>query len=71
VEDTRIYRARIGRINSKKSVIWSHDEEAYSLTELSVNLEEYGLVWFKPKTFQLWRIVGQEESMWDQADRLR
>jgi serine/threonine protein kinase len=71
VQDPKLFRARIGNVDSKKSVIWEYDRNAYSLTELSVKLEQYGLWWFRPKTFELWRIAGQTESMWDQADRLR
>jgi serine/threonine protein kinase len=66
-----IFRAKIGSLDSQKSVVWIHDGNAYSLTELSVKLEQHGLSWVRPKTFELWRVVGQTESMWVQADKLR
>jgi serine/threonine protein kinase len=67
--DPKLFRARIG---SKQSIIWEHDGDAYSLTELSVILwQQHGLLWVRPKTFELWRIAGQAESMWHQADKLR
>lgn len=69
--DRKLFRAEIGDIDSRKSVIWVSDGNAYSLTELSCLLEEHGLRWVRPKTFQLWSIAGEDESMWDRADRLR
>ena len=69
--DQAIFRARIGSLDSQKSVVWIHDGNAYSLTELSVKLEQHGLSWIIPKTFELRRISGQTESMWVQADKLR
>jgi hypothetical protein len=61
--DPKLFRAQIGNIDSKKSVIWAKDGNAYSLTELSCKLEDYGLLWVRPKTFELWRIAGQKVSM--------
>jgi hypothetical protein len=69
--DPKVFRARIGNPTSQKSVIWDFDGNAYSLTELSCKLEQHGLWWVRPKTFELWRIVGRSESMWEEADRLR
>jgi tRNA A-37 threonylcarbamoyl transferase component Bud32 len=69
--DPNVFRARIGKLGTRKSVVWAKDGNAYALTELSCKLEEYGLSWVRPKTFELWRIVGQTESMWYLADRLR
>jgi formylglycine-generating enzyme required for sulfatase activity/serine/threonine protein kinase len=71
VRDQRLFRARIGNLGVKKSIIWEFDENAYSLTELSCKLEQHGLTWVRPKTFELWQVVGQTESMWDQAERHR
>jgi serine/threonine protein kinase len=67
----KVFQARMGNPNTKKSIIWEYDGNAYSLTELSCKLEQYGLWWIRPKTFELWRIVGQTESMWDQAEKHR
>jgi hypothetical protein len=69
--DPNLFRARIGNLGSPRSVIWKYDQKPYSLSKLSIILEQYGLKWFKPKTFELWRIVDETESMWDQAERLR
>jgi hypothetical protein len=69
--DPKLFRAHIGNVYSKKSVIWAYDGKAYALTELSCKLEEHGLCWVRPKTFELWRIAGNTESMWDQAEKLR
>jgi len=69
--DQAIFQAKIGSFDSQKSVVWIHDGNTYSLTELSVKLEQHGLTWIRPKTFELWRIVGQTDSMWVQADKLR
>jgi serine/threonine protein kinase len=71
VQNSNLFRARIGDPDAKKSVVWANDGNAYSLTELSIKLEEYGLCWVRPKTYELWRIAGQTESMWEQAERLR
>jgi hypothetical protein len=68
--DPKLFRARIGNLDSRQSVIWAYDNNAYSLSELSIRLEQHGLQWFRPKAFELWRVVGQAESMWEQADRL-
>lgn len=70
-QDPSLFRAHLENLESQRCVIWEHDGTAYSLTKLSIMLEEYGLQWVRKKTFELWRVVGQEESMWDQAERLR
>jgi serine/threonine protein kinase len=69
--DERISKAKIGVLGVRKSVIWLFDSETYSLTDLSVKLEQHGLSWVRPKTYELWRIAGQSESMWELAEKLR
>jgi hypothetical protein len=32
--------------------------------------QEFGLQWFKNRTFELWRLPGEKESLWDKAERL-
>jgi hypothetical protein len=69
--DAKLFRARIGNIDSQKSVSWAFDGNDYSLSDLSWKLMEHGLSWVRPKTFQLWRLKGEKESMWDQAEKRR
>jgi hypothetical protein len=65
-----IFRVRIGRPPGRE-VVWAVDNKPYSLTPLSIKLsEEHGLVWFRGRTFELWRLVGRDESLWDMAERL-
>ncbi len=70
-EGPKVFSARISNVRAQRSVIWEHDGNAYALTNLSCMLDEYGFSWVRPKTFELWRIVGQTQSMWDQAEKLR
>ena len=65
-----VFRVRIANPPGRE-VIWLSDNRSYSLSRLSNLLSDaYGLKWFRPRTFELWRIVGQEESLWDLAERL-
>jgi hypothetical protein len=68
--DPDVFRVRITNPPGRE-VVWAVDNARYSLTKLSVKLwEDHGLVWFKSKTFELWRLAGQGESLWDMAERL-
>ena len=68
--DPNLFRVRIGNPPGRE-VVWMTDNQTYSLSKLSVKLsEECGLQWFKARTFELWRIVGENESLWDKAERL-
>jgi hypothetical protein len=53
------------------AVRWEHDGQAYSLTELTNMLwEEHGLGLKWPNyILKNWRIVGHNQSMWDEAEQ--
>jgi hypothetical protein len=69
--DPDLFRVRLVNPPSLK-VVWAKDGSTYSLTALSVKLwQEHGLQWIGNKTYRLWRIAGETQSMWDQAERLR
>jgi hypothetical protein len=65
-----VFRVRI--VNPpRREVVWAVDNNAYSLSSLSEKLSvEHGLQWFRPHTYALWRLPGEEESLWDKAERL-
>ena len=68
--DPNLFRVRIANPPGR-DVIWLADGQKYTLSRLSNMLsDEHALQWFKNRTFELWRIVGQTQSMWDQADQL-
>lgn len=67
-----VFNARVGNPNVRESIIWLHDNNNYSLSNLSTKLStEQGFKWLASNTFMHWRIVGQAESMWDQAEQIR
>jgi hypothetical protein len=69
--DVNLFRARVGDLSRQKSIIWLHDGNAYSLTNLTQKLwEEHGVHWVDGKTAPNWRIVGHSENIWDEAERL-
>jgi hypothetical protein len=68
--DPHLFRVRIANPPGRE-VVWLANGNTYTLSKLSNMLaNEHGLQWFKNRTFELWRIVGQAESMWDQAEQL-
>lgn len=67
--DPKLFRVRLSNPPGR-DVVWLKDNKTYTLSKLSNILYEYGLQWFKKRTFELWRIVGEEESLWDKAERL-
>jgi tetratricopeptide (TPR) repeat protein len=70
-QDQTLFRARIGNVSRRQSVVWLHDNNAYSLTKLTVKLEsEHGLRWADGKTAGNWRVVGHTGSLWQEASRL-
>lgn len=67
-----VFKARVGNPNVRESIIWLHDNNNYSLSNLSSKLStEQGFKWLASNTFMHWRIVGQAKSMWDQAEQIR
>jgi hypothetical protein len=66
-----LFRAKIIDLSARASVVWLHDNVAYSPTKLTNKLaEEHGLKWLRNNIFVHWRIVGHEASMWDEAESL-
>jgi hypothetical protein len=64
-----IFRARIGDLEVRDSIIWLHDGKPYSLSALSNKLmSEHGFKWVRSNTFYHWRIIGHPKSMWDEAE---
>jgi hypothetical protein len=69
--DQSLFRARVGDLGRQKSIIWLHDGNAYSLTNLTLILSDiYGVRWVGTKTALNWQIVGHTESIWDEAECL-
>ena len=69
--DPTLFRARIGNLSRRQSVVWLHDNSASSLTNLTSRLEsEYGLRWADSKTAGNWRRVGQTATLWEEASRI-
>jgi hypothetical protein len=69
--DDNLFRAKIGDLSRQKSVVWLHDGDSYSLSNLTWKLsQEYGGRWVGTKTAVNWRIVGHTENLWDEAERL-
>lgn len=69
--DSRIFKATIGDLAIRESVIWQFDGKRYSPTALTRHLAaEHGLVWLANNIFIHWRVVGSSESMWDNAEKL-
>ena len=69
--DPRTFRATIGDVESRDSVLWSIDGKAYSASRLSHKLkDEQGMTWLANNIFVHWRIVGETLSMWDRAEAL-
>ncbi len=53
-----------------KKLIW-RDGQSYSATNLTAKLtEEHGVLWKTTKTYMLWRIVGNQVSMWNEAEEV-
>jgi hypothetical protein len=64
-----VFRARVGDLDVRDSIIWLHDGKPYSLSALSNKLmREHGFRWVRSNTFYHWRIVGHAKSMWDEAE---
>jgi hypothetical protein len=71
VPDATVFRARVGDVTRRASILWAHDNAPYSLTQLTAKLsDEHGMVWLRNNIYVHWRIAGQRESMWDAAERL-
>jgi hypothetical protein len=69
--DQKIFRARIGDLTRRESLVWEHDATAYSPTQLTRHLAaNHGLVWLANNIFIHWRICGDDESMWNRAEEL-
>jgi hypothetical protein len=69
--DAKIFRATIGDLASRASVIWQHDGNTYSPTALTKRLaENHGITWLANNIFIHWRVVGSAESMWEKAEQL-
>ncbi len=69
--DPRIFKATIGDLASRESVIWQYDGKHYSPTALTRHLAaEHGLVWLANNIFIHWQVAGSSESMWDKAEQL-
>lgn len=67
-----VFRARVGDPNVRDSIIWIHDNNNYSLSNLTAKLSsEHGLQSLANNTFMHWRIVGHSSSMWDEAEMIR
>jgi hypothetical protein len=65
------FRASIGDLSVRASIIWLHDNNAYSLTQLtSILAQDHGLTWFGTKTAVHWRVAGHSVSLWEEAERL-
>ena len=69
--DQQRFRAQIGDLSRRQSVVWLHDNNAYSLTKLTVKLEsDCGVRWVDGKTAGNWRLVGHTLTLWEEAERL-
>ncbi len=69
--EPNVFRARIADPTQRSSVTWLGDDNTYSLTQLTRKLtEEHGVRWLAHNIAKHWRIVGQTESLWNQAERL-
>ena len=69
--NANIFRARIADLSVRASIVWLHDNAAYSPTSLTGKLrEEHGLKWLRNNIFVHWKVVGHEASMWDEAEGL-
>ncbi len=69
--DQKVFRARIGDLTVRRSVIWAADGETYSPTELTEKLfAEHGVSRLRRNIFWHWRIVGHDRSMWDESEAL-
>ena len=71
LQDPHVFRARIIDPAQRASVTWLADNNSYSLTQLTRKLaQEHGMQWLANNIALHWRIVGQTESLWNQAERL-
>lgn len=69
--ESSLFRAKIGDLSRKQSVIWLHDNAVYALTNLTWKLsEEHGVQQPQGKIAPYWRIVGHTENLWNEAERL-
>jgi hypothetical protein len=69
--DPRTFRAKIGDLSSRQSVLWQLDGQPYSASKLTQFLHsEHGITWLANNIFVHWRIVGDSKSMWDHAEAL-
>jgi hypothetical protein len=69
--DPAIFRARIVDPMRRESVVWPADNNAYSLSRLTYILaDQHGMKWLANNIAIHWRIAGQKESMWQQAEHL-
>jgi hypothetical protein len=71
VQEPGVFRARIENpAGLRESVVWELDGQPHSLTDLTHKLQnEYGVACLEHYIFKHWRIVGHEESLWDEAER--
>ena len=70
-QDPRVFRARVENTRGGRgSVVWEHDGQPYSLTELTNRLwDEYGVACLEHYIFKHWRVVGCSATLWEEAER--
>jgi hypothetical protein len=70
-QDSRVFRATISETAGlRNSIIWEYDRTPYSLTELTIKLQnEHGVACLEHYIFKHWRIAGHMESLWAEAER--
>ncbi|HLL02073.1 MAG TPA: hypothetical protein VK539_15890 [Myxococcaceae bacterium] len=69
--DPKTFRATIGDLRSRSSVVWQLDGKPYSASKLTHLLrDEHGMTWLLNNIFTHWRVAGESKSMWDHAESL-
>jgi hypothetical protein len=69
--DKRTFRATIGDVNLRDSVVWALDGKPYSASHLTQVLwYDHGALKLRNNIFVHWRIAGDDRSMWDRAEEL-
>ena len=65
--DPRAFRASVGDpTKPRRAMIWELDGQPYSATDLTCRLwHEYAVNCLKPSYFSHWRVVGREQSLWE------
>lgn len=67
-KSSNTYRALIVDPSRRESVKWLLDDNSYSISQLTVKLaEEHNMKWLANNITLHWRIIGQEDSLWDLA----